>query len=130
MELRQTETATSVDLHPSGYEGVVPHLLKPVEAMANGLEGLLNDPESGIKRVWQDFANCVGITGEGPNLFFVKHAQEIEDAKGVCRTCLARDACLDFALENLIKVGVWGGTTGRQRARLLRQRELTVTQPT
>ncbi|MBU6315705.1 MAG: WhiB family transcriptional regulator [Acidobacteria bacterium] len=42
-------------------------------------------------------------------------------AIAVCRRCLVRAECLQFALETPDTVGVWGGTTARQRAALRRE---------
>jgi WhiB family redox-sensing transcriptional regulator len=36
-----------------------------------------------------------------------------------------REACLEFALETREAEGIWGGTTGRERRRILRQRRKT-----
>lgn len=43
-----------------------------------------------------------------------------EAALAVCRSCLVRPECLAFAVEHG-EVGVWGGTTERERRRLRRQ---------
>lgn len=40
-------------------------------------------------------------------------------AKAVCARCPSRDACLDYALTNAIRFGVWGGTDWLERDRLL-----------
>jgi WhiB family redox-sensing transcriptional regulator len=32
-----------------------------------------------------------------------------------------RDECLDFALETRQRYGIWGGTTERQRRRMMRR---------
>lgn len=44
----------------------------------------------------------------------------INEAKKVCATCTLRMECLDYAMAN-DELGVWGGTTQRERNRL-RQR--------
>jgi WhiB family redox-sensing transcriptional regulator len=36
-------------------------------------------------------------------------------AKAVCAGCPVREACLEFALANAERWGVWGGTSERQR---------------
>jgi WhiB family redox-sensing transcriptional regulator len=36
-------------------------------------------------------------------------------AKAVCAGCPVREACLEFALANDERWGVWGGTSERQR---------------
>ena len=47
------------------------------------------------------------------------------EAKAVCGECPVRVACLDHALGYGEKAGVWGGTTERERRRILRQRRQT-----
>lgn len=44
-------------------------------------------------------------------------------AKAVCVTCPVRWDCLDEALANREKHGVWGGLTEHQRKRLMRRRQ-------
>lgn len=39
-----------------------------------------------------------------------------------CARCTVLDACLEFALELRIDVGVWGGTTPDERKQLPRTR--------
>jgi WhiB family redox-sensing transcriptional regulator len=41
-----------------------------------------------------------------------------KDAKEVCASCPERVACLDFAMENNEKSGVWGGKTPDERRKL------------
>jgi WhiB family redox-sensing transcriptional regulator len=45
-----------------------------------------------------------------------------EEAKTICSMCAVRKPCLEFALNNREKHGVWGGLTERERRRVLRQR--------
>ena len=45
-----------------------------------------------------------------------------EEAKMICSMCAVRKPCLEFALANREKHGVWGGLTERERRRVLRQR--------
>jgi WhiB family redox-sensing transcriptional regulator len=40
----------------------------------------------------------------------------------VCRGCEVRQQCLDYALANGEKFGIWGGLSERERRRLRRQR--------
>jgi WhiB family redox-sensing transcriptional regulator len=46
----------------------------------------------------------------------------VEVAKRICATCPVKEPCLEYALEYRIDHGVWGGTTERQRRRILRKR--------
>jgi len=40
----------------------------------------------------------------------------------VCKGCEVREQCLDYALANGEKFGIWGGLSERERRRLRRQR--------
>jgi len=70
---------------------------------------------------WQDLANCLGID---PDLFFPERGASTREAKEVCRGCVVQDACLEFALANGEKFGIWGGMSERERRRIRRQRAL------
>lgn len=67
---------------------------------------------------WAQRAACRGID---PDLFFPERGQDTEPAKTVCRTCPVIDACLDHALRNGERVGVWGGTSERERRKMRQQ---------
>jgi WhiB family redox-sensing transcriptional regulator len=68
---------------------------------------------------WQDEANCLGVD---PDLFFPERGASTREAKEVCRGCVVRLDCLEFALVNGEKFGIWGGLSERERRRLRRQR--------
>jgi WhiB family redox-sensing transcriptional regulator len=55
------------------------------------------------------------------NIFFPDdgHPSLSEPAKQICHSCIHETECLLYALENHIVDGVWGGTTGRERRRIL-----------
>jgi len=42
----------------------------------------------------------------------------------VCRGCVVREDCLEYALANGEKFGIWGGLSERERRRLRRQRAM------
>ena len=77
-------------------------------------------PQSGD---WRSLGACGGID------LGIFYAEEIEDdysertraAKAVCARCVVREACLDAALKDRERIGVWGGMSARERARLLRR---------
>jgi WhiB family redox-sensing transcriptional regulator len=48
----------------------------------------------------------------------------VEVAKRICSDCPVQVRCLEYALENRIDHGVWGGTSERQRRRILKARRL------
>jgi WhiB family transcriptional regulator, redox-sensing transcriptional regulator len=68
---------------------------------------------------WQDEANCLGVD---PDLFFPERGASTREAKEVCRGCVVRLDCLEYALVNGEKFGIWGGLSERERRRLRRQR--------
>jgi len=66
---------------------------------------------------WQADAAC----REHPELtWFPERGERTEAAKQVCRRCLVRDECLNFALELGEPVGTWGGLSGQERKQLTR----------
>jgi WhiB family transcriptional regulator, redox-sensing transcriptional regulator len=61
---------------------------------------------------------------DDPELFFAESPDDVERAKGLCRECPARAACLAAALKRREPWGVWGGelflrgaTASRKRPR-------------
>jgi WhiB family transcriptional regulator, redox-sensing transcriptional regulator len=71
---------------------------------------------------WRNHALC---RDTDPDLFFpvgtTGHAlMQIERAKEVCGECLAKDDCLEFALETNQDSGIWGGTSEEERRALRR----------
>jgi WhiB family redox-sensing transcriptional regulator len=70
---------------------------------------------------WQTRANCLGVD---PDLFFPERGASTREAKSVCAGCEVRDDCLEYALSNGEKFGIWGGLSERERRRLRRERAL------
>lgn len=70
---------------------------------------------------WQKAANCLGVD---PDLFFPERGASTREAKAVCKGCQVREDCLEFALSNGEKFGIWGGLSERERRRIRRQRAL------
>ena len=73
------------------------------------------------ERRWQERANCLGVD---PDLFFPERGASTREAKGVCAGCEVRIECLEYALQNSEKFGIWGGMSERERRRIRRQRAL------
>ncbi len=71
---------------------------------------------------WRRVAACRHTE---PDLFFPigttgPAVDQIDAAKGVCRSCEAQEPCLDFALATNQESGVWGGTSEEERRKLRR----------
>lgn len=59
-----------------------------------------------------------------PSTFFPSDGVGVDLARRICAECPVRAMCLEYALRNRIDHGVWGGTSERERRRILRQRRL------
>ena len=81
-----------------------------------GMNGLDTDT-----RAWQSRANCMGVD---PELFFPERGASTREAKEVCRGCVVRSDCLEYALANGEKFGIWGGLSERERRKVRRSRAL------
>lgn len=74
-----------------------------------------------MNQSWRAQAACRGLDTE---IFYpIPEDEEAEmAAKAICETCPVREACLEYALGSREREGVWGGTTERERRRIVRQR--------
>lgn len=68
---------------------------------------------------WQDLAACREVPVE---MFFPPAEQESEVAKAVCADCTVRQPCLEFALGEAERFGIWGGLTSQERRSLAAKR--------
>lgn len=71
------------------------------------------------KLSWQARAACAGVD---TNIFFPQVEEDAEPAKQICGACPVREACLEHALADREREGIWGGATERERRRIIRQR--------
>ena len=81
--------------------------------------GIIAKPD--LDTGWKDLSNCLGVD---PDLFFPVRGASTREAKEVCRGCEVRIDCLEYALQNGEKFGIWGGMSERERRRIRRQRAL------
>jgi WhiB family transcriptional regulator, redox-sensing transcriptional regulator len=68
---------------------------------------------------WMLHGKC---RGADTREFFPSNGVGVEAAQRVCKGCDVREACLEYALQNHIEQGVWGGASERERRRILRGR--------
>lgn len=64
---------------------------------------------------WQGDALCAQTD---PEAFFPEKGGSTRDAKKVCSACNVRSQCLEYALANDERFGIWGGLSERERRRL------------
>ena len=72
---------------------------------------------------WVDLALCAQIDGD---LFFPEKGGSTRDAKKMCLSCEVREECLQYALENEERFGIWGGKSERERRRILKESQPAV----
>lgn len=68
---------------------------------------------------WMNDGSC---RNHEPEVFFPSDGVGVTAAQRICASCPVRVACLEHALENRIDHGVWGGTSERERRRILKAR--------
>ncbi|WP_330460826.1 WhiB family transcriptional regulator [Streptomyces sp. NBC_00820] len=66
---------------------------------------------------WQAQALCAQT---GADFFFPEPGSSVREAKRICGMCEMRSACLDYALDNDERFGVWGGLSEKERLALRR----------
>ena len=66
---------------------------------------------------WQERALCAQTD---PEAFFPEKGGSTREAKRICSGCDVRAECLDYALANDERFGIWGGLSERERRRLRR----------
>lgn len=67
---------------------------------------------------WQSEALCAQTD---PEAFFPEKGGSTREAKRVCTACTVRVECLEYALSNDERFGIWGGLSERERRRLKKQ---------
>lgn len=97
----------------------------PMELLAPGAETLTQPVWIGLPRGedfedegelgWQTDALCAQTD---PEAFFPEKGGSTRDAKKVCGACNVRSQCLEYALANDERFGIWGGLSERERRRL------------
>ena len=72
--------------------------------------------------VTMQFLDKAGCRGKNTAVFFPNNWQghaSSRTAKKICSTCEVKQNCLDYAIENEIHHGVWGGLNPYERAILI-----------
>ncbi|MFC4222950.1 WhiB family transcriptional regulator [Lysinibacter cavernae] len=85
-----------------------------VDPVQLGVPGVRNADDDG-QLAWQADALCAQTD---PEAFFPEKGGSTRDAKKICSTCEVRSQCLDYALENDERFGIWGGLSERERRKL------------
>ena len=82
-----------------------------------GIAGLLGIGEADAQS-WQERALCAETD---PEAFFPEKGGSTREAKKICTGCEVKAECLEYALANDERFGIWGGLSERERRRLRRR---------
>ena len=83
-----------------------------------GIPGLLGIGLEADAQSWQERALCAETD---PEAFFPEKGGSTREAKKICTGCEVKAECLEYALANDERFGIWGGLAERERRRLRRR---------
>jgi WhiB family redox-sensing transcriptional regulator len=83
-----------------------------------GIAGLLGIGTEADAQSWQERALCAETD---PEAFFPEKGGSTREAKKICTGCEVKAECLEYALANDERFGIWGGLSERERRRLRRR---------
>lgn len=103
----------------SVYTTSVPEnwFVDPVRLGTTGAALTPNDEEAGVLS-WQSDALCAQTD---PESFFPEKGGSTREAKKICSSCDVRGECLEYALSNDERFGIWGGLSERERRKIRRR---------
>lgn len=101
----------------SEHRSVVPDnwFVDPVKL---GVPGVRRPDVEENPLAWQSDSLCAQTD---PEAFFPEKGGSTRDAKRICTSCEVKARCLDYALENDERFGIWGGLSERERRKLRKQ---------
>jgi WhiB family transcriptional regulator, redox-sensing transcriptional regulator len=79
------------------------------------------DDRDDTRTAWMAVGNCRAYP---PTVFFPSDGVGVDKARKICATCTVMTECLEYALENHIDHGVWGGCSERERRRIAKRRRV------
>ena len=96
------------------YRSGVPEdwFIDPVQL---GVPGVRKAADDDNPLAWQTDSLCAQTD---PEAFFPEKGGSTRDAKRICTSCEVRTQCLEYALENDERFGIWGGLSERERRKL------------
>ena len=90
-----------------------------VDPVQLGVPGVRRNTETEDNPLaWQTDALCAQTD---PEAFFPEKGGSTRDAKRICTSCDVRGECLEYALNNDERFGIWGGLSERERRKLKRR---------
>lgn len=112
--------------------GESPVPVAPLEVSPNRDREARREKKNAAAKSWIGMPTLFGVADEGelawqseslcaqtdPEAFFPEKGGSTRDAKKVCAQCTVRQECLEYALKNDERFGIWGGMSERERRRL------------
>jgi WhiB family redox-sensing transcriptional regulator len=77
--------------------------------------------EGTVRTDWLNRAKCKDMD---PAIFFPSDSIGVRVAQTICAECPVKAECLEYALDDGVDHGVWGGTSERERRRIRRRRSV------
>ncbi len=104
----------------SEYRNTVPSnwFVDPVRLGVPGVRRPRSVDDDDTALAWQADALCAQTD---PEAFFPEKGGSTRDAKKICTTCEVKGECLEYALQNDERFGIWGGLSERERRKLRRR---------
>ena len=87
--------------------------IDPVQLGVPGVRRRTDEEEDPL--AWQSESLC---SQTDPEAFFPEKGGSTRDAKKICGSCEVRAECLEYALQNDERFGIWGGLSERERRKL------------
>jgi WhiB family transcriptional regulator, redox-sensing transcriptional regulator len=99
----------------SEYRSGVPDdwFVDPVNLGVPGVRKPVAEDDDAL--AWQADSLCAQTD---PEAFFPEKGGSTRDAKRICASCEVKAQCLDYALSNDERFGIWGGLSERERRKL------------
>jgi WhiB family redox-sensing transcriptional regulator len=86
-----------------------------VDPVRLGVPGVRSVSPDDNPLAWQTDSLCAQTD---PEAFFPEKGGSTRDAKKICASCEVRTQCLEYALLNDERFGIWGGLSERERRKL------------
>ena len=108
--------ATNNGYRSTGLSSGVPDdwFVDPIKLGVPGVRQHVADEDEN-PLAWQSDSLCAQTD---PEAFFPEKGGSTRDAKKICTSCEVRTQCLEYALSNDERFGIWGGLSERERRKL------------
>lgn len=78
-----------------------------------------DESDAAFDEEWHALALCAQTD---PEAFFPDKGGSTREAKRICTGCEVKGECLEYAMKNDERFGIWGGLSERERRRLKREK--------